>query len=329
MKALRKKTNLDYFIPIFVLGGFLIIASCGTYRQAPAPQRIIDEIDTVGVKVFTYFGDTISTYTNRRPDLQWQGKYLNFSHYFAKPVDKLFDTIGKPDLQTGWLCYYDYVNSSIFAKCFPDKYIDEEIPVKVYAWSNGAEFLVCFCTYNDKERALSFPFTYRLFDNSSGYFNDWFTYHSNDEGFYIFQWKIVKGLDDWQIDAEPGERYPPWCAYNERQEMDIRNYYFSNFRFRTEENDSTTLSSVVGTRRGELHFKYEKLSDSHIYCRTNMPQWLKEETYIIKDELPWLFRVDKYRNKRIMNNEYDVIYDLQGKLLLIAVNREGHVHIDY
>lgn len=248
---------------------------------------------------------------------------IDFRDYYSRPITQLFDVIGEPDYQSGWIGYCEDSGPSLYSQIFNDSYNRLEIPIKAYTWRLDKGYLLCLCTYSDAERALSFPLSYRWDEPKS--FAKWFAHHSYEDGFCLLFWKLVDNLKT--AESYSFLDYPEWSTLGNRTKCDLYEFYLSNYVIFSPGRGKIHLKDVLGVSRDEYISDMGQPTYSQIYCKLFMPRSLREETYIIRDKIPLFFRVDEYYNKYTTN--IHVYYDLRESLIWVNKDRYERVFIQY
>lgn len=300
----------------------VIIGILGFSFQASAIHRRASIFDNV---MFDYLISTVGT----SKQMEVGGKKIDFLEYYSKPVDNLFNDIGQPDYQSGWIGYCEYSGTSFYSRMFTADYRLCELPIKTYLWKMDQGYFMCMCTYSDEERALSFPLSYKWdFDSIKGRFTYWFSRHSDEKGFCVLFWKWVDYIE--QVELYTFIDKPDWRPLGEREVCSLYDYYVSDFRVGAS-SGCDCLKSFIGKDRdmfltGTKLWGQSSPRNSVVYCKWFLPRSLKEETVIIKDKLPIFFRVDEYNS--FPNEYYHVFYNMRDSLIFITTDRYERMVIE-
>lgn len=256
--------------------------------------------------------------------ISWRGKRLNFHDYFAKPISGLFETIGEPDYQSGWLGFCDTGGVSIISGLFNESYPNSEIPIKVYAWKKGGKYLLCFCIYDNEDMFTSFPLTYRWGRWES--ILEWFSFHSGDD-YRLLYWGVSISLEG----NLPFLQFvhPIWSLYSERKEKSVKEFYFDTFGTHLFPYEWTgyiaKLSEVKGIARMEMISRMGEPVTSNIY-RNDLPTFLRRETFLIRESIDSYVKVDRYPYG--LDNNIDFFYDENDILIFMSVGRDDYFYIE-
>lgn len=258
--------------------------------------------------------------------VSYKGKHIDLNNYFSKPISELFDVMGNPDYQTGWIDYFDCAGISIFAKLYKHGVItEEEVPIKAFAWKFNGEYLVCYCTYANMDMFTSFPISYRM--DSVDNHNEWLMYSSENKGLCLLVWNKLKSID--MVLEYSNLDIHKWIKWKDRQDIDLNKYYLTNFVIPKDSynlNHDIKMRDVIGMDR-ESFYKYSKVpDDSLFYHKTSLPEDIWRELHFVADQLPSEFRIDRFSHPI---DSFDVVYDANDKVIFITMCRQEKLDIQY